>query len=562
MTIFRFLIISSLLAFTCPAQTLLWAKSMGGPASEYPIAMAVDAQGGVYTTGYFQNIADFDPGPGTFTLAEAGGNDVYISKLDASGNFVWAKRIGNFSFEQGTGIASDAQGNVYVTGPFWGTVDFDPGAGISNLTSAGDYDVFILKLDAQGNFAWAKNMGGSGNDLPRSITTDASGNVYCAGEFENTADLDPGTAVLNVTSNGLADAFICKLDAGGSLLWARQVGGVQKDWAAAIDVDGAGQVYVSGAFKGTVDFDPGSGTSNIVGGTYSQMFILKLDGLGNFTWARNVESNYDVFPSSLVADAQGNVYNGGFYQGTADFDPSAGSYTLATTGYIDAFLLKLDAAGNFVWAGHMGGAGQNVYGPALVQDVNNDIYACGSFSGLVDLDPSVGTYTLNPGISDYAFVLKVGAAGNFIWVKHFGGSPNTYGLSAAADSSGNIYAAGSFGGTGNFDPGPSTTTLTSAGVADIFIMKLTAGAVGMKENAAQRQLSIYPNPAHTSFHIQSEKDLVNAQVTLVNAMGQQVFSTLLPSSSEIHLPGLVPGVYYYQVLQQGEAITKGILTIE
>jgi len=142
------------------AQILDWAKSMGGTNLEESVSIAVDDSGNIYTTGYFQGTTDFDPGLGTFNLTSAGVQDIFISKLDASGNFVWAKSIGEISTDIGYSIAIDVSGNVYTAGYFYGTADFDPGAGTFNLTSAGGQDIFISKLDASGNFVWAKSMGG------------------------------------------------------------------------------------------------------------------------------------------------------------------------------------------------------------------------------------------------------------------------------------------------------------------------------------------------------------------------------------------------------------------
>jgi hypothetical protein len=117
----------------------------------YGLSIAVDATGNVYTTGYFEGTADFDPGAGTTNLISAGNLDYFVSKLDPSGNFLWAKSIGGSSNEVGYSIAVDSSGNVYTTGYFAGTADFDPGAGTSNLTSVGGNDVFVLKLSPSGD---------------------------------------------------------------------------------------------------------------------------------------------------------------------------------------------------------------------------------------------------------------------------------------------------------------------------------------------------------------------------------------------------------------------------
>src|SRR5262249_36288313 len=160
-------------------------------------SIAVDASGNVYTTGYFTGTADFDPDAGVFNLTAAGSFDIFVSKLSASGNFVWAKVMGGGSDDLGQSISVDASGNVCTTGYFTGTADFDPGAGVFNLTAAGYYDIFVSKLDASGNFAWAKAIGGTGGDEGYSIAIDSSGNVYTTGAFGGTVDFDPNAGVFN-----------------------------------------------------------------------------------------------------------------------------------------------------------------------------------------------------------------------------------------------------------------------------------------------------------------------------------------------------------------------------
>ena len=167
-----FTLIAVLLHSFLPAQNLnlVWAKNMGGTAVDRAHSVAVDAFGNVYTTGFFDSTADFDPGPGTaYLTAEKFGN-WFVSKLDAAGNFVWAKQVGGTHDDViSYSIALDVAGNIYTTGYFSGTVDFDPGAGTTNLTTpAFDLHIFVSKLDAYGNFVWAKNMGG---------------NTYAAGQF-------------------------------------------------------------------------------------------------------------------------------------------------------------------------------------------------------------------------------------------------------------------------------------------------------------------------------------------------------------------------------------------
>lgn len=186
-------------------------KANGGTGEDIAHAVTVDASGNVFTTGFFNGTVDFDPGTGTFNLTSAGFDDIFISKLDSSGNFIWAKQIGNTLNDYSYSIALDSAVNIYTTGYFRGTTDFDPGPGIHNLTVVGGSDIFICKLDSSGNFIWANGFGSTDYDLGYSIALDAGANVYSTGYFLLTADFDPGPGSYNMTSAGMTDVFILKL---------------------------------------------------------------------------------------------------------------------------------------------------------------------------------------------------------------------------------------------------------------------------------------------------------------------------------------------------------------
>jgi len=300
----------------------------------------LDASGNVYTIGYFQNTADFDPGAGTFNLVSAGIADIFVSKLDASGNFIWAKHMGGTIYDVGLSIALDGAGNVYTTGYFEGTADFDPGAGVFNLVSAGNYEIFVSKLDASGNFVWAKRMGGTSADYGTSIALDGSDNVYTTGSFQGTVDFDPGAGVFNLVSAGNYEIFVSKLDASGIFQWAKSMGGTIIDFPYSIALDGSGNIYTTGYFQGTADFDPGTGTFTLTSAGAEDIFVSELDASGNFICAGGMGGTSDDVGYSIALDGSGNIYTTGFLNGSVDFDPGPGVSNLVSAGGYDIFVTK------------------------------------------------------------------------------------------------------------------------------------------------------------------------------------------------------------------------------
>ncbi|QDK80150.1 hypothetical protein EXU85_16685 [Spirosoma sp. KCTC 42546] len=454
------------------AQNFVWAKGMGGTSNDEGSSVAVDGLGNVYTTGSFNGTADFDPGPGVVNLTSAGESDIFVSKLDANGNFVWAKRMGGSDVDAGTSVAVDGLGNVYTTGLFNGTADFDPGQQVTNLISAGGSNMFLCKLDEVGNFVWAKGMGGTSGDAGTSVAVDGSGNVYTTGSFNGTADFDPGPGVVNLTSAGGSDIFVSKLDTDGNFVWAKRMGGSDVDAGTSVAVDGSDNVYTTGSFNGTADFDPGPGVVNLTSTGESNVFVSKLDADGNFVWAKGMGGTNADASASVAVDGLGNVYTTGYFVDTADFDPGEQVTNLISAGGSNMFLCKLDEVGNFVWAKGMGGTSGDA-GTSVAVDGSGNVYTTGSFNGTADFDPGPGVVNLTSAGESDIFVSKLDANGNFVWAKRMGGSDVDAGTSVAVDGLGNVYTTGLFNGTADFDPGQQVTNLTSEDGGNIFVSKLS-----------------------------------------------------------------------------------------
>jgi len=548
------------------SQSLAWAKQMAGAGNGQALSITLDANRNVYTTGTFSGTTDFDPGAGVYNLAAFSTNgDLFVSKLDSSGNFLWAKQMGGASFTcNAYAIAVDSIGNVYTTGFFSGTIDFDPGAGTYNLMAPGAYAVYVSKLDSSGNFVWAKQfVAGNGNtDYGYSITLDDNGNVYSTGQFMSTCDFDPGPGVYNLTAAGNNDCFISKLDASGNFVWAKKMGGTASDISLSIKLDNSGNVYTTGVFTGTADFDPGTGTFNLSSSSAIDVdiFVSKLDNSGNFAWAKrmggiSIDNGY-----SIAIDAGGNVYTTGAFMYTADFDPGPGIYSLSSiANQYDIYVSKLDSSGNFIWAKQMGGAVAD-FGYSIAVDGQGNAYTTGYFnSATADFDPDTSaTYNLNSWGGQDVFISKLDSSGDFIWAGHLGGTDHDVGYGIATDVNGNIYAAGGFRSTADFDPGTGTYYLTCPSFPpNTFVVKLSDFSTGMEEgNHLFNAFTIYPNPSNGQFNIVSSWNI--DEIKIFNFIGQIIHQTE-PNENNISLMLDKEGIYCIQIILGGETITKKVI---
>ncbi|MDX1908454.1 MAG: T9SS type A sorting domain-containing protein [Bacteroidia bacterium] len=453
----------------------LWAKGFGGQLDDRGVSVATDAAGNVYTTGIFQETLDANPGTGTSTLASNGQHDIFVQKMDASGNFLWAKSFGGENTEEVSELVLDASGHVYITGSFGSGVDFNPGAGTHFQKAIGNADIFVQKLDSEGDFQWATSFGGAIYDVGGQIAVDASGNIYSTGQFQSAMDVNPSATVFNLQAKGVgSDIFVQKMDAAGNFLWAKSFGGPEDDRSVAIAVDASGNVYTAGMFQGTADLDPGTASSNLTANGGTDIFIQKLDASGNFVWAISFGGSSNDTVRSMAIDASGNVFTAGDFQGTVDADPGAGVSNLTANGSRDAFVHKITATGSFLWARSFGGSADDA-ASALATDGTGQVYTAGSFGATVDFDPGAGSSSLTATGSSNIYLQKMDANGSFIWVSSFGGTAVDAIHAIATDAAGKVFTTGSYRGTADVDPGAGISNLTSNGSSDIFVHALGAG---------------------------------------------------------------------------------------
>lgn len=433
-------------------------------------SIAADLSGNVYLTGNFSDTVQLDPDGVAEPLVSAGQTDVFLAKYDRDGQFLWAKQLGGSGFDYVRDMAVDASGNVHLVGNFSGTADFDPSAETNQLTSAGDFDAFVVRLTADGELTWAKALAGAGFEVAQSLAVDANGAAYVLGAYFTTIDLNPSaTQTFSQTTAGDSDIFLAKLDVNGNFVWGASMGGSGADFAAAVTLDASNNVLVVGDFVGTADFDPSAATSNLTSGGNRDLFIAKLTTGGTFNWARRVGAGESELGTGIATDAGGNVYAVGSFRGTVDFNPGAATVDLTSRDDSqfgsDVFVLKLNASGDYVWARTLG---TNSPIEESARDVTvsggGDVYVTGALAGA----------------NRDVFLARLNSAGSTVWQQNLVGDGTNTVESVALDHFGRILLTGQYTGTTDFDPTAESFSLTSASdtAPSAFVVQLSQPLIG------------------------------------------------------------------------------------
>jgi len=428
----------------------LWAQRAGGGTNDEARAVAVDPAGNVVVTGFFMDTASF----GTTNLVSAGLEDIFLAKYDAEGRLLWARRAGGSGFDQGRGVATDASGNIFVTGLFQAAASFDG----TVLSSSGLSDVFLAKYSPAGALLWVRAAGGNDYDEGRAVAVDAAGNAYITGFFDATASFGAQSLVNRSSSD---DVFVAKCSGAGTFLWAVRAGGSLDDVGQGIAVDGATNVYVAGSFAGSAAF--GNTTLNASGaGTAADAFLAKYTPDGSLIWVRQAGGTGQDEANAVAADRSGNVWLAGRFYAAASF----GAIQIAGSGS-DAFLARYDAAGAVVWVRRAGGSNA-IYGDAglgVAADGQTNAFLTGYFSGQATFD---STQVASAGFDD-VFCAKYDAAGGLQWLRRAGGPDLDLGCAVAADGVGNVYVAGFFASA---SLAWDAQTLASTGGREVFLTRI------------------------------------------------------------------------------------------
>lgn len=483
-----FLLLLLILPFTAICQITpsvpKWVSDIGGPGSCISSYLRVDAQNNTYVTGIFEGTIDFDPSVSTFNLTATGGFDAFVAKYNTNGNLIWAKSMGGAGTDQPSGMDLDNNGNVTIVGQFNSPMDANPGAGTFSLNNASDFDMFIINLDANGNFLWAKSIGGSGADYGNKVAVDKDGNRIMIGQFQQTVQVGTATYSTSGTFNGL----IAKYDAAGNYLWSFSLGATGDNKGVGIDTDNNKDIIISGTFSGAVNFNPLGASYNLSSpGTAS--YIAKYTSSGQLIWVKVINGN--TATNIAVDRSSNNIFATGTYS-TVIFDPAN---TLNATAGQAMFIARYAQDGSFIWAKGIDGSNASVSNNGITVK-NDNVYISGYFNGTVDFDGSAGSAIINYHGQRDLFLLKYNVDGDYQWAVTAGNNScsNTLGRAVGVDGYNDILFSGTFCSTVNFDvSGCSSYNLTATSpTRDAFLAKYTPSAAGLASNTITA-------PAITSF---------------------------------------------------------------
>jgi len=453
-----------------------WARTWGGVGGDVCIDVAVDIDGNVYATGFFASIVDFNPDPILEDIHTASGmGDAFIVKYDKYGNFQWAKTWGGeYMGAEDGGLALDIDntGSILIAGAFYLTVDFGTGGIPDVRTSKGGSDIFLTKYDSGGNYLWTKTCGGGGQDHPVRIIVGGNDDIAIAGYFDGISDFNPDpTQTDNHSSNGSYDVFLIKLNSEGIYQWGRTWGGSHSygDDGDGVAIDSAGNVYCSGRFDGTCDFDPGSGTDihSPAGNTWWDAFLSSFDSSGNFRWAHTWGSGYQDEAWECAVDENDDIYVVGNFYYTVDFNPDPlETENRTAVWYDDVFVSKFAPNGDFKWVLTWGGPSLD-FGRVIASDHNGHFWV-GGYAYNCDFDPGVGTDFKEGGY----FLSKFNLNGDYVWSQLW--APDVPFMGFDVDLEGRAFFCGWYSENDtDFDPGPKTwTSQNYSNGFDCFIVKV------------------------------------------------------------------------------------------
>ncbi len=458
------------LCYFSNAQTVEWVNTVGGKEFDFGKSIISDSLGNSYVLCNFSDRVDIDPGVDTLFVQISNYNyGLFIHKYDMNGNLMW---MHYFQTCWDGHIKLDKFGNIIIVGKFARPTDFDPGPNEYILTNRNNNSLFLLHLDNDGNFLWAKNiMDGCVGCTANDIAIDKDGSILTTGSFQGNVDIDPSFNSYTLYSNNTlydSDAFVLKNNINGDLLWGKTFKGVENQEGQSIITDSLGNIYVAGHFYKNTDFDPGPSNHILTTlNNYDDVFLVKLKSDGNFIWAKEYNhsaTSYSIIRDIVIDNNHDLVIIGSFLF-DVDFDFGPATHLETSKGNFDCYILKLDLNANIKWVKTYGTIDDEL-ATKLTTDDNNNYLIGGIFNNKVYFGSNLPILESH-GNTDI-FILKTDVNGNEIWAKSFGGADRDF-IGSIAITGSSVFFTGSYSVTGVFD----CLQQISNGDSDFFAAKIS-----------------------------------------------------------------------------------------
>jgi hypothetical protein len=378
------------------AGTPQWARRLGGTGDERLNSISTDSTGNILVAGIYNSnpatIFAADGSTAFTTLANAGGNDGFVVKYDSAGTPQWARRLGGTGYEVTNSVSTDSTGNILVAGIYASNpltiFAADGSTAFTTLANAGGNDGFVVKYDSAGTPQWARRIGGTLNDVGNSVSTDSTGNIIVAGQYESnpvTIFAADGTTFTALSNSGSSDGFVVKYNPEGTPQWARRVGGTGGDRFQSVTTDSSGNIVVTGQYSFspvTIFAADGTTFTTLSNSGNGDGFVVKYNPEGTPQWGRRLGGTDFDGGNSVSTDSTGNIIVAGFYASNplTIFAADGSTFTtLTNSGGNDGFVVKYDSAGTPLWARRLGGTTSDS-ATTVVSDSNGNIVVVGTYN--------------------------------------------------------------------------------------------------------------------------------------------------------------------------------------
>jgi hypothetical protein len=535
------------ISLASPAQNWKWLSSAGGDGSDKGTDMDIDNYGNVYVSGYYNTSSSGVVMFSSITPTMNWGKEAFVARTDSLGNWIWVTSgIGGWD-ERALGMHVDKLNNcIYVTGCCWDSIHVGSCTGHPTTFNKVRDNIFLSKLDMNGNCQWLVRAGSDEDDHGHDMVTDRLGNVYLTGFIGMDTARFGDVFVPNPTGDTLG--FVAKVSSSGVFKWVTTFFGVDGERDNRIAIDGNANTYVTGSFYNSRTF----GTSTITSNGGQDIYVLKIDSAGNEIWARSAGSTLNDRGNSVTVDSNNDVYVTGEFRDVVAFGTDTVN-NYGGPGGRDIFVAKITDNGNWKWASKAGSSYGSERGNRIVSNNKDLLYVTGEVKNTAKFGAI--TLTVNPLDSIQVFISCIDTGGIWRWVTQGGSHYEDRGAGIAVDDLCNVYVSGFYEDTVRFGPFSDTAVKKK----DIYVCKLTSNCnavgIGIHEYEPFSKAVLFPNPSNDKFSILLDRYYEDISLLVFDPLGRELQKSKLRSVNRIDIHSInSAGIYFIKLMDNNGSV--------